>query len=90
MLKASHAFGSVYVISTPGLIPTDAQAAWLTKLRDEGPQSGALRSPVATNCYRRGWTENCDWSRPGQWGREYFVLQAGLDALARWEARRHV
>ena len=63
----------------------DAQAAWLRKLRDEGPQSIQhlfVRHPHAAGCFGEGWS---DWS--GDPGSPESITPAGLAALAEHEEK---
>lgn len=40
---------------------TPAQAAWLRKLRDEGPQIISLSNfGAAAHCYWNRWTDDCE------------------------------
>ena len=65
---------------------TPLQRAWLTKLRDEGPQK-ANDVGVAAICELQGWTE---WVNPPRHETGDFrerITPAGLAALAKAEAR---
>jgi hypothetical protein len=57
---------------------TEAQAQWLRKLRDEGPQAFAY-DRAAASCYRFDWTD-CDAQNTREW-----ITPAGLAALAAHE-----
>ncbi len=58
---------------------TPAQAAWLRKLRDEGPQPFAWTTP-ASKCWGQGWTES-DKPRDAIES----ITPAGLAALTEYE-----
>lgn len=60
---------------------TEAQAAWLRKLRDEGPQNGwKCITEKALPCFSAGWTKNAE-------GKPHLdqITPAGLAALAEHE-----
>ena len=59
---------------------TEAQAAWLRKLRDEGPQNGKIDHSSAMISLREGW------AAPDEAGWPYHMITpAGLAALAKHE-----
>ena len=67
---------------------TPAQRAWLTKLRDEGPQEKRPGGKTAMICFARKWTKWVN-STP-YYGRDDYcecITPAGLAALAEAEAR---
>jgi hypothetical protein len=57
---------------------TPAQAAWLRKLRDEGPQK--CKTVADEGALRLGWTDASDYGWP--W---HMITPAGLAALAAYE-----